>query len=59
MFNTIKQSDRTTAYVTEYVADTEADVANLPTTVTPGSTCIVIETGSVYMLNNSKEWKQI
>lgn len=59
MFNIVKQSDHATAYVTEFVADTEADVANLPTTVAPGSTCIVIDTSNVYMLNNKKEWKQI
>lgn len=59
MFNIIKQGERSTAYVTEYVADTEADVANLPTNNAPGSTCIIIETSDVYMLNNKKEWKKL
>ena len=59
MFNIVKQSDRATTYVTEFVADEEADVTNLPTTVAPGSTCIVIASSNVYMLNNKKEWKQI
>ena len=46
--------------VVEYVAGTEADVADLPTELSQGSTCFVIETGVVYMFNEeTKEWKQI
>lgn len=59
MFNIIKQGERSTAYVTEYVADTETDIVNLPTNSAPGSTCLVIETSNVYMLNNKKEWKKL
>jgi hypothetical protein len=59
MFNIIKQGDHASAYVTEFVADEEADVTNLPTTVAPGSSCIVIETSDVYMFNNKKEWKKL
>lgn len=39
-----------------YVADTDADIASLPTDVAPGSTCIVTSPTSVYMLNTNKEW---
>ena len=59
MFNIIKQGERSSAYVTEYVADTPADLADLPTNNAPGSTCIVISTSEVYMLNNNKEWKRL
>ena len=46
--------------VVEYVAGTEADVTDLPTELSQGSTCFVIETGAVYMFNEeTKEWKQI
>ena len=46
--------------VVEYVAGTEADVADLPTELSQGSTCFVIETGAVYMFNEeTKKWKQI
>ncbi len=54
-----KQQDKTYAYVTEYVADTVADVDTLPTTAAPGSICIVIEDSSVYMLNTNREWKKL
>lgn len=57
MINIRQQNDKIGVYVNEYVADTEADVQNLPTDVYPGSACIVIETSNVYMLNNNKEWK--
>lgn len=60
MFNIMKQSGKEEAYVTEYVADTIADVTNLPTDkCSPGSVCFVVATSQVYMLNNNKEWKEI
>lgn len=37
--------------VVEYACSTENEVAKLPTLVGQGSTCIVIETGNVYMFN--------
>ena len=59
MINVIKQNDNVSTYITEFVADTEDDIKDLPTDpseVYPGSTCIVVATASVYMLNNKKEW---
>lgn len=40
----------------EFVIDTEADVADLPTNRGWGSTAICIATGNVYMLNSNHEW---
>ena len=43
-------------------ADTAADVSSLPTTedeVAIGSTCLVIATGDVYMLNSQRSWEKI
>lgn len=60
MYSIIKQSDNISPYVIEYVADTEADVKNLPTKgANPGSTCIVADTASVYILNNAREWVKL
>ena len=42
-----------------YTADTVADVANLPTTDKPGSTCLVISNSSVYILNTQKVWVEL
>lgn len=51
--------------VAEFIVDTPADVANLPTTITAkggyeevpfGSFCLVISTGDVYVLNSSNVW---
>lgn len=49
---------------TEYVCDTIADVANLPTGKNaqnidrprPGSTAVITSAGSVYVLSNEREW---
>ncbi len=60
MVSIIKQNDDTAAYVIEYIADTEADVADISTTnIFPGSTCIVAETANVYILNSKKEWVKL
>lgn len=59
MYRLYKQNDDIQAYVTEFIADTEADVANLPTTVYPGSTCIVANTATVYILNASNQWVKL
>lgn len=58
MYHIIKSADRSAPYVTELVADTDADVQNIPVDLyDPGTTCIVIENSTVYMLNTQKEWK--
>lgn len=42
------------------ICDSEADVANLPTSVCPGSIAIVATAdGGVYMLNASYQWEAI
>lgn len=43
----------------EITADTDADVEELPTKYGVGSTCFVIDSSTVYMLNNEKEQKEI
>lgn len=56
------QGDTTDYGVLEYIVNTEADVASVPTTAGAGSTLAVIGTGKVYMLsvavNGTKEWKE-
>ena len=42
----------------DFVLDSDADVASLPTSLQPGSTAIVADsTGHVYMLSPSFIWK--
>lgn len=58
MYFVTKNADRSSAYVTELVADTDADVKDIPVDLyDPGTTCIVIDNSTVYMLNTQKEWK--
>ena len=55
-----RQGDKTTPYIVEIVVDTNADVQEIKTdTYAPGSTIIVLEDSSVYMLSNKKEWKKL
>ena len=39
-----------------FTVDAAADISGLPTTVTPGSTCFVIETSKTYILNAQGSW---
>lgn len=43
----------------EYYADTEADIESLPANAPMGSSCFVIDTANVYILNSEGEWKKI
>ena len=68
-YSVYRNSDRTAAYVTELVADYLADIDEtatgydaenaVSTDFTPGSTCIVLENSSVWMLGNDKKWHEI
>ena len=56
----LKVVDANSRGVVEYVASKQADVADLPTELSQGSVCFVIETGAVYMFDEeTKEWKAI
>lgn len=59
MINILKNGNIPSKYVMEYIADTEDDIKNLTTNATPGSTCLVIETAEVYMINGNHEWKKL
>ena len=63
------------AHQVAFICDSEADIADLPTTsaegkkydtdtsvddkVAAGSSCLVIDTSEVYMLNSDDEWKKL
>lgn len=59
--NITKQGNSTSAYVTEFVVDSASDISNLPVQpeVATGSTCFVIATGDVYMLNSLESWVKL
>ena len=61
MYTLSAQSGSATTYLNEYIADTEADVVDLPhiPKCMAGSTCFVIETSAVYMLGNDDIWHEI
>lgn len=66
---------KTSRRVVEYIADTDADINDLPTSTTEGepqegdstlhrcvekgSSCLVIDSSSLYMLNSEDEWVQM
>lgn len=40
----------------EFLCDYDSDVNSLPTSCGAGSTARVVESGDIYILNNSHEW---
>lgn len=56
MYKIYKQNNDIQAYVAELIVDTEAEMADLPTSFYPGSLCLAADTGKVYVLNPSKQW---
>lgn len=58
-YSAMDNSGKTVYDLNSYVVDTEADLLNVPINNAPGSTCIVVETSDVYMLNTDKKWKKL
>lgn len=61
MISIREQGDRKTTYLAEFVADTVAEVAELPVypNTAKGSACLVLENSSVYVLGGDNVWKKI
>lgn len=45
--------------IKKYIVDTEAEVSSLPVEIKPGSSCKVLETSNIYVLNHNKEWVNV
>jgi hypothetical protein len=56
-----EQSGKTATYVTDYIADTEEELEELP--ISPqcakGSTCLCVENNSLYLLDGTNHWVRI
>lgn len=58
MVRIYSQSNDETAYKTDYICSSAADITDLPTNCDPGSTALVPEDGvlTVYILSPDKVW---
>ena len=56
MFTIYANSNQIAHGVKKYIVDTEAEIAEVPTTGAPGSIAFCIDSSKYYMLNNAKEW---
>lgn len=60
MYNIKQQGDTVQNGIIEFVADTRADIDNVPTDIGQmGSTCLVIEDSSVWILDSDKKWHEL
>ena len=60
MSYTLYANDDNIAYgVKKFIVDTTADLAQLPTNITPGSCALVIKTSTLYILSNEHNWEEL
>ena len=60
MYNIKQQGDTVQNGIIEYVADTRDDIKTLPANLgQQGSTCLVIEDSSVWILDSDKVWHEL
>lgn len=59
MFSYITQNGNDAQYLSSLLADSETDIQNLPTNISPGSTCFIEETGATFMLSNAHYWFKV
>jgi len=58
-YSSYQNSDNVVPYYMAFVADMLTDVNKLPTNCAPGSTCIVIENSSLWMLGTDNQWHEM
>lgn len=58
-YSSYQNSDNIVPYFAAIVADLLTDIAELPTDFAVGSTCLVIEDSSLWILGNDKIWHKI
>lgn len=56
MFSFMSQNGSTVYGMVELVADSRSDVLTLPTDCAPGSSCLILEDFSIWMMNSKKQW---
>lgn len=59
MYNITRQGDTDQYDMMSYMADLRSDIETLPTDCAAGSTCIVIEDSSVWMLGTNRVWTEL
>lgn len=57
-YTIIQQGDTVQTYIMEVMCDNRTDVESLPTNWSAGSSCLVIEDSSLWMLGNDKKWHE-
>lgn len=59
MIKVIRQNGDVVYDIKDFVCDTPDDLENLPKNCDMGSTCLIISTSEVYMMNSSREWVKL
>lgn len=55
--NKVKENNHVSYGTVIYTVDSASELSSVPTDVTPGSTCFVIDESKTYILNGQGEWK--
>lgn len=58
-YTAYQNSDNIVPYYQDIVADSLSDINTLPTDSAPGSTCLVLEDSSVWVLGSDRVWHEV
>lgn len=56
MYSIMNENGKPYNGYTEFIADSQDNINELPTDVAIGSTCLIIDGRKIYILNNKREW---
>lgn len=56
--NKVKENNHIAYGTMTFTVDSSSELSSVPTNVTPGSTCFIIEESKTYILNGQGEWKE-
>lgn len=59
MFVRTSESGEAKVYLTSFQADTDSDIADLPTDCAIGSDCIVVSSGKLQCLTSDRTWVEL
>ena len=59
MYSLYANDDNISYGIQKFILDTEEDIEFLPISAKPGSSALVIDTSSFYILNHSKKWVEL
>lgn len=59
MINVTSTSGHVTYGLKEFIVDTRSEIDSLPIDSVPGSSCLVLEDFSIWLMNSNNQWIEL